>query len=126
MRSIYPHIHTYICTLMQVLAAHRGGLKHVILPHRNKRDLAELPATVTAALQFTFVETLLEAFHVLFNDAAAAAAADTRMPVIAAQAATADINSSSNSSGDAVSSTALCSAAQRSSVLYGPVLTSLL
>jgi predicted ATP-dependent protease len=108
---------------MQVLAAHRGGLKHVILPHRNKRDLAELPATVTAALQFTFVETLLEAFHVLFNDTAAAAAADTRVPVIAAQAATAN---SSNSNGGAVSNTALCSAAQRSSVLYGPVLTSLL
>jgi predicted ATP-dependent protease len=110
---------------MQVLAAHRGGLKHVILPHRNKRDLAELPATVTAALQFTFVETLLEAFHVLFNDTAAGATADTRVPVIAAQAATTS-NSSSDSNCGVVSSTALCSAAQRSSVLYGPVLTSLL
>ena len=102
----------------------------MILPHRNKRDLAELPTAVTAALQFTFVETLIEAFHELFNDAAAAVtAADTRVPVIAAQAATINSStsvSSSNSSSGAVSSTALCSASQRSNVLYGPVLTSLL
>ena len=30
----------------KVLAAHRGGIKHVVLPHRNAKDLVELPANV--------------------------------------------------------------------------------
>ncbi|KAG5188479.1 Lon protease C-terminal proteolytic domain-containing protein [Tribonema minus] len=59
----------------KVLAAHRGGLRHVILPQRNRRDLEDLPADVRDALRFSCVSTLLEAFQVLFTSADAAAAA---------------------------------------------------
>lgn len=36
---------------MQVLAAHRYGIKRVILPERNLKDLVEVPATVLSNLE---------------------------------------------------------------------------
>ena len=40
----------------KVLGAHRAGLKKVILPARNKRDLHEVPEEAREALQFVFAE----------------------------------------------------------------------
>ncbi len=34
----------------KLLAAHRGGIKHVIIPEENKKDLAEIPANVLKKL----------------------------------------------------------------------------
>lgn len=42
----------------KVLAAHRSGLKTVILPVRNKMDLDELPEEVRQSINFVFVETM--------------------------------------------------------------------
>lgn len=42
----------------KVLAAHRGGLKTVILPKRNEADLEDLPEEVRKELKFIFVETI--------------------------------------------------------------------
>jgi len=42
----------------KVLAAHRAGLKTVILPERNDADLEDLPEEVRQAIQFIFVETV--------------------------------------------------------------------
>jgi ATP-dependent Lon protease len=39
----------------KVLAAHRAGLKTVILPRENARDLEEVPPAVRAALRFYLV-----------------------------------------------------------------------
>jgi len=44
----------------KVLAAHRSGLKTVILPKRNQADLEDLPSEVRDAIQFVFVETVDE------------------------------------------------------------------
>jgi len=44
----------------KVLAAHRAGLKTVILPQRNEADLEDLPEEVRESLQFVFVETVDE------------------------------------------------------------------
>jgi ATP-dependent Lon protease len=44
----------------KVLAAHRSGLKTVILPKRNEADLEELPEEVLRDLKFVFVETIDE------------------------------------------------------------------
>jgi ATP-dependent Lon protease len=44
----------------KVLAAHRSGLKTVILPRRNEADLEELPDEVRNAIQFVFVDTVDE------------------------------------------------------------------
>jgi ATP-dependent Lon protease len=40
----------------KVLAAHRAGLKTVILPARNQRDLHEIPADAREALRFVFAD----------------------------------------------------------------------
>lgn len=49
---------------MKVLAAHRAGLKVVILPKRNQDDLEELPDEVKAAMTFIPVERIEEAIEV--------------------------------------------------------------
>ena len=38
----------------KVLAAHRAGIKRLILPERNQRDLEEVPDNVKKALNITF------------------------------------------------------------------------
>jgi len=42
----------------KVLAAHRAGLKTVILPQRNEADLDDLPEDVREELNFIFVERI--------------------------------------------------------------------
>ena len=42
----------------KVLAAHRAGLKKVILPKTNRKDLKEIPAKVRKELKFVFVDNL--------------------------------------------------------------------
>jgi len=44
----------------KVLAAHRAGLKTIILPARNEVDLEELPSEVRSRLAFKFVRTMDE------------------------------------------------------------------
>ncbi len=46
---------------MKLLAAHRAGLKTVILPKRNEKDLEELPEEVREGLRIVLVETIEEA-----------------------------------------------------------------
>jgi len=47
----------------KVLAAHRAGVKAVILPKRNEGDLQEVPANVREALEFHFVDVIEEVFE---------------------------------------------------------------
>lgn len=42
----------------KVLAAHRAGIKKIILPKENKRDLRKVPQKVRSNLKFVFVEKL--------------------------------------------------------------------
>jgi ATP-dependent Lon protease len=44
----------------KILAAHRSGLKTVILPKRNDADLEELPEEVQKDMNFVFVETVAQ------------------------------------------------------------------
>jgi ATP-dependent Lon protease len=44
----------------KVLAAHRAGLRDVILPRGNERDLRDVPTDVRDAIQFHFVERMDE------------------------------------------------------------------
>ena len=48
-------------TREKVLAAHRVGIKSVILPRRNERDLQEVPQELRRDLRFALVETVEEA-----------------------------------------------------------------
>jgi len=48
----------------KVLAAHRAGLKHVLLPERNRYDLEEIPQHVRESLQFYFVREMEEVLQI--------------------------------------------------------------
>ncbi len=48
----------------KVLAAHRTGIRHVILPRDNEAELAKLPAPVREEMQVTLVDRLEEAVRV--------------------------------------------------------------
>jgi ATP-dependent Lon protease len=58
----------------KVLAAHRGGIRSVILPRRNERDLEEVPAELQQGLAVVFVDAADE----VVRHALSPAAADTR------------------------------------------------
>lgn len=47
----------------KVLAAYRAGLRQIILPKSNEKDLRDIPEEVTETMQFTFVSTMDEIFH---------------------------------------------------------------
>jgi len=49
---------------MKLLAAHRAGLKTVILPKRNEKDLEELPPEVLKELNIVLVERIEEALEI--------------------------------------------------------------
>lgn len=44
----------------KILAAHRGGIKKIIVPRENERDLAELPAAVAKQLEIKLVDHMDE------------------------------------------------------------------
>ncbi|MBU0993749.1 MAG: endopeptidase La [Proteobacteria bacterium] len=48
----------------KVLAAHRAGIKTIILPESNKNDLDEIPNKVKKAIQFHFVEKMINVIEV--------------------------------------------------------------
>ncbi len=51
----------------KVLAAHRTGLKTVILPRRNEADLEDLTQEVLDSVEFIFVDTVDEVLQIAFN-----------------------------------------------------------
>jgi len=44
----------------KVIAAHRAGIKTLILPKNNKKDLEDIPKSVVSDLSFHFVEHMDE------------------------------------------------------------------
>ncbi|TWV84809.1 endopeptidase La [Moraxella sp. VT-16-12] len=46
----------------KLLAAHRGGIKHVLIPKSNERDLADIPDNVKDGLTIQTVESIDEVF----------------------------------------------------------------
>lgn len=51
----------------KVLAAHRAGLKTIILPKRNLKDLDDLSEDIRKELKFVFVENMTEVFNAALN-----------------------------------------------------------
>ncbi|KIO49948.1 endopeptidase La [Nitrosospira sp. NpAV] len=47
----------------KVLAAQRAGLRRVLLPARNQKDLSEVPEATRSVLQFIFLETAADAIQ---------------------------------------------------------------
>jgi len=52
----------------KVLAAHRAGITRVILPHRNARDLDEVPEEVRSQLEFILAEDMSEVLDAALED----------------------------------------------------------
>lgn len=53
----------------KVLAAHRAGLKRVLLPRRNELDLEDVPEEVQADIQFGFIDTVKDAIEAALEPA---------------------------------------------------------
>jgi ATP-dependent Lon protease len=67
----------------KVLAAYRAGLRHIIMPAANEKDLRDIPDEVRAKMAFTFVSTMDEVIHVMLPQLTAPVLADsppTRAP----------------------------------------------
>ena len=52
----------------KVLAAYRAGLREVILPKTNEKDLRDVPDEVRANMVFTFVTTMDDVFRIALLD----------------------------------------------------------
>lgn len=52
----------------KVLAAHRAGFDHIILPKENESDLSKLPDTIRQDLTFTLADTLEDVLKVAIPD----------------------------------------------------------
>ncbi|KAJ3023829.1 hypothetical protein HKX48_000517 [Thoreauomyces humboldtii] len=52
----------------KVLAAHRGGIRRIILPFRNANDLSEVPANVRDEIEFVFAKTVDDVLQAAFDE----------------------------------------------------------
>ncbi len=64
----------------KVLAAYRAGLRQVIMPSQNEKDLRDIPDEVKHTMAFTFVSTMDEVLHLMLMRSAADAPADKAKP----------------------------------------------
>jgi ATP-dependent Lon protease len=64
----------------KVLAARRAGIKTIILPKRNERDLEDIPAEVRAELTFKFVETVDEVLNLALRNGNSELASTAAVP----------------------------------------------
>jgi predicted S18 family serine protease len=64
----------------KTLAAYRAGLREVILPAGNRKDLREVPDEVRANMAFTFVSTMDEVLRLALLPAVPAPMADVAEP----------------------------------------------
>ena len=62
----------------KVLAAHRVGIREVILPRRNERDVEDVPEELRRQLTFIFVDDAEEVLHQALSPAASALDAEVR------------------------------------------------
>ena len=51
----------------KIIGAHRAGIKKIILPQENEKDLDEVPLEVKEKIEFIFVKTYEEIFKNLFK-----------------------------------------------------------
>ncbi|PWA33078.1 hypothetical protein CCH79_00013092 [Gambusia affinis] len=69
----------------KVLAAHRAGVKRVVLPKRNEKDLEELPANVQADLDFVMAGNLDDVLNASFDGGFPATAGTRSHPQISSK-----------------------------------------
>ena len=52
----------------KLLAAHRAGIKHVIIPKDNEKDLVDIPTKVREDIKITPVETVDEVLKIALKN----------------------------------------------------------
>ena len=52
----------------KILAAHRAGIKRVLLPSRNEKDLVEVPEEIRRDLEIVFVQKMDEVLELVFEE----------------------------------------------------------
>jgi ATP-dependent Lon protease len=62
----------------KVLAAHRNGLRTVVIPKRNQPDLEDVPAEIKESMKFVLVDTVDEVLEAALEPAARKPAAKKR------------------------------------------------
>jgi ATP-dependent Lon protease len=53
----------------KVLAAHRAGIKRVLLPERNRKDIVDIPDTIRRELELSFVKKIDEVLELALEEA---------------------------------------------------------
>jgi ATP-dependent Lon protease len=61
----------------KVMAAYRAGLRQVIMPKSNEKDLRGIPQEMIHGMTFTFVSTMDEVFHLALLPKPSLALADS-------------------------------------------------
>jgi ATP-dependent Lon protease len=64
----------------KVLAAYRAGLRHVVMPENNEKDLRDIPDEVRGHMKFTFVANMDQVLHVMLLPKPAPELADSAPP----------------------------------------------
>lgn len=54
----------------KVLAAHRAGIKKIVLPERNQKDMVDIPDQAKKELEFLFVKRIDDVLHLLDKEVA--------------------------------------------------------
>ncbi len=62
----------------KVLAAHRAGIRHVILPRRNKKDLSDIPPDIQKDVELHFVHRMDEVLDLVLDGSSSATPARRR------------------------------------------------
>jgi ATP-dependent Lon protease len=52
----------------KILAAHRAGIKTILLPKWNEKDLVDLPQKVRDDIQFHFVDKMIDVLNIAIQD----------------------------------------------------------
>jgi ATP-dependent Lon protease len=66
----------------KVLAAHRAGIKRVIVPERNRADLDEVPDEIKKSLEFVFVSRMDQVIEAALEDRVLGKGARTTTPAV--------------------------------------------
>jgi ATP-dependent Lon protease len=64
----------------KVLAAYRAGLRQVVMPATNEKDLRDIPDEVREHMKFTFASTMDEVLHLMLLTKSSAELADSPQP----------------------------------------------
>jgi ATP-dependent Lon protease len=52
----------------KVLAAHRAGIRRIVLPERNQRDLDEVPQAIRDDLEFVFASDMMDVLRATLEE----------------------------------------------------------